>query len=306
MNRKDRAVQVAAVTQDHLYAQSRQELVAETLDRLNAAASCQPDIVCFPETFSGDEAEPAPGPMTDRLSAWARSKSSYVICPIATKEDGHRFNSAVLLDRKGEIVGKYNKMHPTEGELERGVTPGANAPVFQTDFGKIGIQICFDVNWREVWVGLKQRGADIVFWPSAYPGHRMLSALAWMNECYVVSSTKTRASRIYDITGEVLAQSGMFQPWAQATLYLGKRLFEIDYHMDKIRKVEQRYGRRVLIQWYHDEDWFTLTSVDPDLATEDIIAEFEMVPLQPYHARCERAIKEACSGTTKRLPAAGE
>jgi len=293
MRGKDRAVQVATVTQDYLHAQSTEELVAETLERLDAAASCGPDIVCLPETFSGKEGESVPGAMTERLSAWARAKSCYVICSIASREDGHRFNSAVLLDRKGDIVGKYDKMHPTEGELQDGVRPGADAPVFETDFGGIGIQICFDVNWRDVWAGLKQRGAEIIFWPSAYPAHRMLSALAWMNECYVVSSTRTRASRIYDITGEVLAQSGMFQPWAHATLHLGKRLFEIDYHMGKIREVEQKYGRRVLIQWYHDEDWFTLTSVDPTLETEDIIAEFEMVPLQPYHDRCDRAIEAA-------------
>jgi predicted amidohydrolase len=181
---------------------------------------------------------------------------------------------------------------------KQGVTPGASAPLFQTDFGKIGVQICFDVNWHENWRSLKQRGAEIIFWPSAYPAHRMISALAWMNECYVVSSTLTRACRIYDITGEVLAQSGVYQPWAQGTVYLGKRLFEIDFELTHIRDIARKYGRRVQIQWYHDEDWFTLTSVDPDLATEDIIAEFAMVPLQAYHARCERAADAARRAAT--------
>jgi predicted amidohydrolase len=298
MRGKDRAVQIATVTQDYLNTESTEEMVADTLERLDAAASCGPDIVCLPETFSGKEAESVPGAMTERLSAWARAKSCYVVCSISTQEDGRRHNSGVLLDRKGEIVGRYDKMHPTEGELEGGVSPGAEAPVFETDFGGVGIQICFDVNWHDVWADLKKRGAEIIFYPAAYPAHRMLSALAWMNECYVVSSTRTRASRIYDITGEVLAESGMFQPWAQATVHLGKRLFEIDYHMDVIRRVERKYGRRVLIQWYHDEDWFTLTSVDPGLATEDVIAEFEMLPVQPYHDRCDRAI-EAARGTMK-------
>ena len=306
MRGKDRAVQVATVTQDYLRELPREEMVNATLGRLEAAACRRPDIVCLPEAFTGNEPEPVPGPMTQRLSEWAKAKSAYVICPITAQEGDGAFNSAILLDRHGEIVGRYNKMHPTEGELGRGVRPGADAPVFQTDFGTIGMQICFDVNWRDVWASLKQRGAEIIFWPSAYPAHRMLSALAWMNEVYVVSSTMTRASRIYDITGEVMSQSGMFQPWAQATLHLGKRLFEIDYHTDTIRKVEQRYGRRVLIQWYHDEDWFTLTSVDPELSTDSIIGEFEMVPLQPYHARCERAIEEARSGMSNWRNAAGE
>jgi predicted amidohydrolase len=306
---KSRAVQVATVTQDYLRGLAREEMVSETLDRLDAASSCRPDIVCLPELFTDSDPESVPGPMTERLALWAKAKSAYVICPIKTEVDGRSYNSAVLIDRAGKVTGKYDKIHPTEGEMETGTCPGdLNAQVFHTDFGAIGIQICFDVNWHEVWAGLKQKGAEIVFWPSAYPAHRMLSALAWMNEYYVISSTMTRGSRIYDITGEVMAQSGMFQPWAQATLHLGKRLFEIDYHMDKIRKVEQKYGRRVLVQFYHDEDWFALTSIDPELSTDDVIAEFEMVPIRPYHARCERAIEKArvSASATNCSPAQGE
>jgi len=306
MSGKNRAVQVATVTQDYLRELPREEMVSETLDRLEAVSSYRPDIVCLPELFTNGDPETVPGPMTERLSQWARAKSGYVVCPVKTLVDGRRYNSAVLIDRSGAIMGQYNKMHPTEGELASGIAPGVDAPVFKTDFGTIGIQICFDVNWREVWTGLKQRGAEIVFWPSAYPAHRMLAALALQNEFYVVSSTMTRASRIYDITGDVIAQSGMFQPWAQATLYLGKRLFEIDFHMGKIRKVEQRYGRRVLIQWYHDEDAFTLTSVDPELSTDEIIAEFELLPIQPYHTRCEQAIQKARAAVTNWRSAAGE
>jgi beta-ureidopropionase len=294
MQGKDRAIYVAAVTQDYLERGSREGLVEETLERLERAACRGPDIVCLPETFSGDKPEPVPGPMIERLSRWARGKSCYLICSIATQVGDRKFNSAVLLDREGEVVGRYDKIHPTEGELEGGVCPGGpEPPVFRTDFGTIGIQICFDVNWREVWARLKEKGAEIVFWPSAFPADRHLAALAWQNEFYVVSATKTRPCRIYDISGEVLGQSGMFQPWADAQLHLGKRLFEIDYHTGVMREVERKYGRRVLIRWYHDEDWFTLASVDPELSVEELMAEFGLVPLRSYQARCERAIAEA-------------
>ncbi len=303
---KDRAVQVATVTQDYREADSADALAEETIERLEQAACRRPDIVCLPETFSGDKAEPVPGPMTERLSQWARDRSCYLICSIATQVGDRKFNSAVLLDRGGEIVGRYDKIHPTEGELKNGVCPGdPDPPVFRTDFGTIGIQICFDVNWREVWAKLKDKGAEIVFWPSAYPAHRHLSALAWQNECYVVSATKTRPSRIYDISGEVLAQSGMFQPWADAQLHLGKRLFEIDYNVGPMRKLEQKYGRRVLIQWYHDEDRFTLASLDPELSVEDLMAEFGILPLRPYQARCEQAIAKARARYQRSAPSPG-
>ena len=78
-------------------------------------------------------------------------------------------NTAVVYDRQGQELGQYHKIHPTEGELNGGIWPGPiDPPVFEADFGKFGIQICFDVNWWEGWERLKQKGAQIVFWPSAF------------------------------------------------------------------------------------------------------------------------------------------
>ena len=73
--------------------------------------------------------------------------------------DGERtFNSAVLINRSGELAGRYDKIRPTEAELEKSICPGGlDPPVFQTDFGAIGIQICFDVNWRSQWRRLRER-----------------------------------------------------------------------------------------------------------------------------------------------------
>ena len=277
MRGNERAVHVATVSQDRLDRGSSVTLVEETLERLDRAAYREPDIVCLPETFSGYEAEPAPGPITERLSGWARGRSCYVICPMRTEVAGRTFNSAIILDRRGEMVGRYDKIHLTEGELAGGVAPGeADPPVFQTDFGTIGVQICFDVNWPESWRRLKEKGAEIVFYPSAFPAHRQLSSLAWRNEFHIVSATKTRASRVYNITGEVIAQSGYFQPWADAALHLDKRLFEIDYNTDKVRKLQQKYGGRALV-----------------LSVEGLMEEFGLVPLRTYLARCEKALDDA-------------
>ena len=294
MQRNDRIVRVATVTQDRLDRESSVALVEETIERLDRAAYRGPDIACLPETFSGYDAQPVPGPITERLSAWARDRSCYVICPMRTEVTGRMFNSAIVLDRQGEIMGRYDKIHLTEGELAGGVVPGeADPPVFQTDFGTIGGQICFDVNWPESWRRLQEKGAEIVFFPSAFPAHRQLSSLSWENEFYIVSATKTRSSRVYDITGEVLAESGYFQPWADAALHLGKRLFEIDYHTDKARRLQQKYGGRALVHWCHEESWFTLASQDPDLSVAELMEEFGLVPLRTYLSRCEQALHDA-------------
>jgi len=61
----------------------------------------------------------------------------------------------------------------------------------------------------------------------------------------------------------------------------------------KVRKLQQKYGGRALVQWCHDESWFTLASQDPSLSVEELMEEFGLVPLRTYLARCEKALDDA-------------
>ena len=291
---RNQLVRVVTVGTDRLSPGDKGGVLEGTLERLDQAASFQPDIVCLPELFTRSAAEPAPGPTTDRLGAWARKHSSYVIAGIRLLSGGRTYNSAVLLDRGGRLIGRFDNIHPDHRQLDSGMTPGvADPPVFETDFGKIGIQICFDVNWWEDWKRLKEKGAKIVFFPAAYPAARQLSAIALANEMFVVSSAGTRPSRIYDITGRVLAASGHYQRWAAAVLPLGRRLYEIDFHIQKVRLLQQKYGPKVDVTWYHDDDWFTLASLAPDLTVEDLEREFGLTPLREYRVRAAKAVEAA-------------
>ncbi len=291
---RNRIVRVVTVSQAGLRRDAN-DLLEPTMSRLNQAASFHPDIACLPELFSNRAPEPVPGPVTQKLATWAREHASYVILGLKTKKAGRIYNSAILIDRMGQIIGQYNKVHPTEEEIKEGTTPGDDVgpPVFKTDFGTIGIQICFDVNWRDEWRQLKQAGAQIVFWPSAYPAGRQLPALALSNEYYIVSSTMDRPSHIYDISGDIRASSGKYEEWAGASIPLGKRLFEIDYNAGKVQQLQQKYGPKVQVVWFHDSDWFTLASLDPNLTVEDLIAEYGLTPLDEYLSRCTRVIDRA-------------
>lgn len=283
-------VRVVTISQAGLNAPAGAALLNATIERLDRAASFSPDIACLPETFTRADPEPVPGPTTERLSAWARAHACYVICPISVRDGDRIFNSAVLIDRTGKIVGRYDKIRPTEGELARSVCPGrSDPPIFETDFGRIGIQICFDVNWHGQWRSLKEQGVDMIFFPSAYPAARQLRTQAWLNQCFVVSSTKTRQATIFDITGDPIATSGKYQNWAGAVLPLGKRLFEIDYHVSKLRKIAAEYGDKVRIEWHHDDDLVAVASVAPDLTVDELIEKFELTVHTDYIRRAERA-----------------
>ncbi len=290
---RNHLVRVVTVSQEGLDVEGN-NLLEPTLELLNRAASFHPDIVCLPEHFSGRTPQTVPGPVTDRLAAWAREHSSYVAFGLITKKDGKIHNSAILMDRQGQIVGQYNKLHPTDQEIKRGILPGEDTglSVFKTDFGTIGLQICFDVNWRDEWHKLKEHGAQLVIWPSAYPAAMQLPALALTNEYFIISSTGRASASIYDITGRVLATTGVYQEWAGAVLPLGKRLFETDYNAPKAREIQQKYGLRVEVTWYHDSDWITLASLDPEVRVEDLIGEYGLIPLDAYIARSTKIINQ--------------
>lgn len=145
------------------------------------AAAKGADLVVLPELFStGYElnivgprlpelAEPLDGPTVTALRAAAREAKCYVIAGMALTYDltGVVFNSAVLIDRAGNLAGTYDKQHLWA--LERFYfRSGCESPVFDTDFGRIGIMVCYDMGFPEVARMLALQGADLVVCPSAW------------------------------------------------------------------------------------------------------------------------------------------
>ena len=209
------------------------------LNRMEEVAGLQPDILCLPELFSTmwvteqkplseiAEDEKVPGKVTGRIAAFAKKNNCYVVCPLITTKNGNFYNSSLLIDRKGNIAGTYHKMHPVKTEIfpnqeykGGGVIPGAmDQPAIETDFGKVGMQICYDANWPEGWDNLKKQGADIILFPSAFPGGRMLNHYAYKNNIYIISSAGINA-RIIDISGNDLDSTSDFVRYAWATTNL--------------------------------------------------------------------------------------
>ncbi|MGC9347319.1 MAG: carbon-nitrogen hydrolase family protein [Anaerolineae bacterium] len=270
---------------------------------IEQAVAEKPDIVALPETFvtqgvdygSLDEvAEPvsgaALGPTVDMVSGYARKHDCYIICPPIGIHGDKYMNDAVLLDRRGEVAGVYAKVHPVvEGSafdsLERGVTPGSEVPVFETDFGRIGIQICFDIMYPEPWAELKGKGAEIVFWCSAYDGGKHLGIYAWQHRYYVVSAVQSRYARVIDIMGDTLAKSGWHDPVLAHTIDLDVGLFHCDFNGSVIADIRKVYGPDVTVRTWHEEGLFTLETNREDLSVADVVEEFRLDPLDDYLAR---------------------
>ncbi|MDA0745054.1 MAG: carbon-nitrogen hydrolase family protein [bacterium] len=258
------------------------------------AASVKPDIVCLPELFTQigmpteewpETAEPISGPTIERIGALAKRFNTYVVCPILERKQDRIYNAGVLLDRQGQPAGVYHKVHPTIPELEVGVTPGKQSQVFDTDFGRISILICFDAMFPDRWRDAKSLGAEIVFWPSAYEGGLPLQSRASDFEYYVVASTPLRNCQILDITGYPIASTGYYTSIASARIDLEKRLFSTDYNMAHYHAILAKYGQRVTIHVLSSEGAFTLESNDPAVTVADIVQEFQLETQQDYFAR---------------------
>lgn len=162
--------------------------VAANLDRgcaaVAEAADAGADLVVFPELSftrffpqrpAGADplahAEPIPGPTTDALTAAARRHGVVVVPNVYEYADGRGYDTSVVIDADGRIVGRTRMMHITdyEGFHEQGYyAPGdLGAPVFETAAGRIGVAICYDRHFPEYLRALALAGADLVLVPQA-------------------------------------------------------------------------------------------------------------------------------------------
>ncbi len=269
---------------------------------LDAAGAGGADLACLPETFMaaglpGDAirtvAQPIPGPAFDAVAERARRHHMYVVAGFFARRDERIFNVAALIDRRGQLCGTYAKLHPTEGEIECGVTPGGEAAVLDTDFGRVGLAICFDINGPRLWEEFARREAGLVCWLSAYEGGFPLQAYAWLHGYPIVSSVWPYHARVIDITGRIVASSSRWDRLALHTLNLDKRLFHTDGQMQHILPIRERYGARLRLEAFTEEHLFTLESLDPALSLQEVIAEFGLVEYRAYIARCTTAQQQA-------------
>lgn len=282
-----REVWIATVSQMGLRAENPEQMCGLILETLEKAIIYQPDIVCLPEVFATSNLEQkqtlaekieSSSMVLKEFSAFAKQNNCYLICPVYTSEKRKIFNSAVVFNRLGEQIGEYRKIHPTENELVEGITPGPlQPPVFKTDFGMIGIQICFDSLWDDGWKALRQQGAEIVFWPSAYAGGQVINTKAWQNKYVVVSSARKNTSKICDIDGNVAAQTGIWDTnLICAPVNLEKAFLHTWPSVSRFDEIRAKYGKKIKITNHHEEEWSIIESLSPDIMVKDILKEFDL------------------------------
>ncbi len=295
-----REVWIASVSQANLSGDTSGELVKKILLMLGDVMVYQPDIICLPEAFvvskvnqkySMDEKIKVSLDAIAQFAEFSKKNNCYMICPVYTAENDKIYNAAVVIDRQGKRMGEYRKIYPTEGEIEEGITPGPlQPPVFKTDFGVIGIQICSDSFFDEGWRKLKEQGAEVVFWPSAFGGGKMLNARSWQNQYVVVTSTRAGITKICDVSGdEIAATGGWDKNWVCAPVNLEKSIVRIWPHVTRFMEIKKKYQRKIRITISHEEGWAVIESLSPEVILGDILKEFDLMTWQQTTSDMEKA-----------------
>lgn len=264
----------------------------------------KPDIICLPEIFhligvKNPLRKPldVPNEITDFLGEKALKNNCYIICPILEKDkNGNTYNSSLLINRKGQIVCSYHKIYPTIGEIENGIMPGKEPIVIDTDFGRIGFVICFDLNFREIFEEMAKKNVEIVFFSSMFSGGSIINCRALEFSIFIVSSLPislgpTESSVIVNPLGKTIKFSSLYEPVITAEINLDYCVCHLDYNHLKFKKLKKKYGNLVDIEVSSPEGIFCLYSNHPEKTVKEIIEEFKIETRKDYFNRA-REIRE--------------
>jgi predicted amidohydrolase len=215
-----------------------------------------------------------------RIAACAKRHDCYLVVPLVLREDGpaDRYsNAALLMGRDGKVAGIYRKVHPTTDLkyelLEGGMTPGTDFPVFNCDFGRVGIQICFDICYSDGWETLAKKGAEIVLFPSETPQTVRPATYALQHRYYIVSACPRNHSAIYNPIGMIEAEATQDGVLVHQ-IDLSYAIAGWDPGWDDGETLKRKFGDRVGFTYYFGEDCGIYWSNDPTASIGQLMKPF--------------------------------
>jgi predicted amidohydrolase len=242
-----RNVTIASVNLRPRNSASPEQSVRQFVETIERAVPANADLILLPEGITvvgtnkkyADVAETIPGPTTATLGELARKRKAYIAAGIYEREGQVVYNTAVLLDRQGKLAGKYRKVYLPREEMEQ-LAPGNDYPVFHTDFGTVGIMICYDVFFSDPARGLATKGAEIVLLPIWGGDQTLAKARAIENQVFLVASGYDHPTYIMNPDGERIASAPEQGSVAVATIDLNKSLRQLNNNLGDMRNRRPR------------------------------------------------------------------
>jgi predicted amidohydrolase len=228
-----------AVCQMNAGADDPEANMAVAVGLLHDAADGGADLVALPELFlfygsparSREIAQTIPGPVTEQLSEVARSRSMWILAgSVHEAAHGRVYNSSTLFDQDGELVARYRKIHmfdvdiPGQATFRESAlfTPGTELVTHATDLGRIGLSICYDLRFPELYRGLVALGAEVLAVPSAFTfvtgeahWEVLLRARAIEDQCFVLAPAQWGSWGDPDDGRRCFGNSMVVDPWGR-------------------------------------------------------------------------------------------
>ncbi len=247
--------------------------LAKAAEMVTEAARAGAELVVLPEVFNWrgrqreevENAEPVPGPSTEAMARLARDLGIHLVAGSVLERSGDAagdqeesgnpekcFNTCVLFDPQGEQLAAYRKIHLFDIDLPGRVTiresdtrRGGSEPVcVETELGRIGLAVCYDLRFPELFRRLGEAGAEIIVLPSSFTAptgsahwEPLIRARAIENQCYMIASNQFGASKhgfadyghslIADPWGEVLAEGSADKDENVSAALQGERLARV-------------------------------------------------------------------------------
>ncbi len=225
-----RPVTIATVNLRPMGTKSAAVSVQKFIETIEKTVPAKTDVILLPEgiTVIGtgkqyvDVSETIPGPTTKSLGEVAKRRNTYIVAGIYEREGAVVYNTAVLIDRAGNVAGRYRKVYLPGAEVEGGLTPGNDYPVFKTDFGTVGMMICYDVFYTDPARALATRGAEIILMPIWGGNETLGAARAIENSLFLITSGYDYPSQVMDPDGVVVAAAPKDGTSAVVTVDLNK------------------------------------------------------------------------------------
>lgn len=279
---------------------SMAEAFREIEEKIEAGAVDRPNLYLLPEAcLSGLDMKRlvdekwyiSPGDhLWLKLSELAKTHNAYIVASVLTLREGKRYNSIIVFGRDGRQVFIYDKAYLTPSEIEAGMTNGSRTPeCFNSEFGKIGFAICFDLNYRDLFENYYRQGMEILLFPSYFPGGRILSNIAFDFSCFAVSSHAQGDESVFiDNFGRETARSNMFTPALTQNIELDSAVFHLSGNIDKIKDIKRKHGDAVEIEIHRPEGMMIIRAIGSDLTISVLKDEFELQSAKEFLAGFSR------------------
>ena len=265
------------------------------------------DLAVLTETaVSGEVAKdalacavPLAGALQEAFSRAAREHRCYIVAPTyLLEEDGKRCsNAAILFDRKGAVAGTYRKVHlvvgPDGESTENGCTLGRDVPVFQCDFGRLGIQICYDMEFDHGWDELARQDCELVAWPTQSPQTATPAWRAMAGRSYIVSSTWRHNASVFEPSGRIAAQIRPPETVLIHQIDLSYAILPWTAKLANGAVLREKFGDRVGFHYYEDEDRGIFWSNDPTVSIREMIRTIGLEERYEQLARVAQVYRKA-------------